>query len=382
MANDVAADMQPADLKRLLPTEHELSRVERAQLEAVRLDCLGTALQSLFQDAREQLPAQSITELKNDLAKGPGDAPPQPKEGSPGSQNPTAVTWQTIHDELQGLHLELLDWLACIGRPIVLAYELGRSLHDTVTSPYQALLVDRAQSDQQKPSTTIDALTSALGRDRIATLQEWLGTLAPHLPTDSSSVVKASLGRWSDYVTAGLVDGYPGKAKGGAAGKKQFAEHSTEALLRQGDVWLNLLVGTQSLNGILTPEAYVAAGEQALSRSARIIRRVVVHYWPAIFIVVLAAAGLTALSGVYLGGAGKVWTQIATIGSALGITAKGIGSRIAKLADAGEKPIYRAAEVDAMAWAVTTLPKARLSIRGVRALRRSGVQGQAPLGRA
>jgi len=98
--------------------------------------------------------------------------------------------------------------------------------------------------------------------------------------------------------------------------------------LQQGDVWLNLLVGTQILDGLLTPEAHVAAGEAALARSARIIRRVVRHYWVAIALLVLAAAGLTAWAGVYLTGAGKVWTQIATIGSVLGITAKGIGNRM------------------------------------------------------
>jgi hypothetical protein len=39
------------------------------------------------------------------------------------------------------------------------------------------------------------------------------------------------------------------------------------SLLRQGDAWINLLVGTESTQVLLTPEGLVAAGVHALRRS-------------------------------------------------------------------------------------------------------------------
>jgi hypothetical protein len=363
LANDATEDFVVGGLGRLLPTEHELPREARARLDATRLGCLAASLQGLDQNDQDPLPITDIAALQKAVAK---------------------ADWPAIKDSLPALHLKLLDSLACMDRAVILGYELGRSLRDTVTMPAQtAVTVPRGDGESaispQHPWVT--ALTTALDQDRVANLQEWLATLAPHFPADSGAVVKTSIGRWSDFAAAAWVDSIPGKVKGSST-KPEFAKETAIGLLKQGDVWLNLLVGTESLNGILTPEAYVAAGEQALRRSARIIARVVRHYWIAIVLIVLAAAGLTALSAAYMGGAGRVWTQIAVIAGALGITAKGIATRVARLADAGEKPIYRSEELDAMAWAVTTLPDAKLTPLAVWHLRSSGIQGRASLGRA
>jgi hypothetical protein len=324
------------------------------------------SLESLFSPNDEATPSSDVGALKTDLERH------EPE-------------WDKVGQDLTTLHMDVMAYLACAGRTVLLAYQLGRSLYDTVSSPAQARakeLQGKERAGNQDLPETLGALMAAFGRDQIAVLQGGLVTLAPHFPDESASVVKTSLGRWSEWVSAAFVPGTPGKVKGGSDEKAALVDQGAQALLRQGDVWLSILVGTESLAGLLTPEARVAAGEEALSRSARIIRRVALHYWVAIAVVVLAAAALTALSGLYMGGAGKVWTQIVTIGGAIGITAKGISTRVSRLADAGEKPIYRAEEVDALAWALTTLPKANLSVRGVHALRRGGIQGSAPLGRA
>jgi hypothetical protein len=335
-------------------------------VEVVRLECLIKSIESLFSPNDEPAPSSHIVALKTDID----------------SQDPE---WDKVEQDLTALHMDFMAYLACAGRTILLAYQLGRSLHDTVSGPAQARAKELHGServrDQDLPDT-LGALIAAFDRDQIAVLQGGLATLAPHFPDESASVVKTSLGRWSEWVSAAFVPGTPGKVKGGSDERAALVDQGAQALSRQGDAWLSILVGTESLAGLLTPEARVAAGEDALSRSARIIRRVALHYWVAIAVIVLAAAALTVLSGLYMGGAGKVWTQIVTIGGAIGITAKGISTRVSKLADAGERPIYRAAEVDALAWALTTLPKANLSIRGVHALRRGGIQGSAPLGRA
>jgi hypothetical protein len=154
------------------------------------------------------------------------------------------------------------------------------------------------------------------------------------------------------------------------------------SLLPQGDSWLNLLVGAESSDGLLTPEGFVAAGEAALSRTARIIKKILLQYWFALLILLIVLAVVLFFSAQNLSGAGKVWTQIAAIVGALGVTAKGIGSTMAVLSKDAEKPIFGLEKIDAMAWAVTTIPVGlKLNNQGVRVLRASGIRPPSPLGR-
>lgn len=366
LAAAVAHPVTVGDLERILPTEHELDRLPRSRLQAVRISYLSATLGGLLPAGEEPMPVGELHTLQTRL------------DGN-------EVDWAAAKSDLEQLHLKFLDALACAGRPLILAYQLGRSLRDTTYLPDQerAGELEGKEFDPEHAGIpkTVAKLRQELRRDRVVTLQGWLDALAPNFPADTAAVVKTSLGRWSDWSGAALDDAQPGALKKKES-KDALANVGTQALLQQGDVWLNLLVGTQSLDGLLTPEAHAAAGEAALARSARIIRRVVRHYWVAIALLVLAAAGLTAWAGVYLTGAGKVWTQIATIGSALGITAKGIGNRIARLAGAGERPIYQAETIDAYAWAITAIPSTTLDRTGRRVLRRSGIQKLTPLGRA
>jgi hypothetical protein len=97
----------------------------------------------------------------------------------------------------------------------------------------------------------------------------------------------------------------------------------------------------------------------------------------------IVIAVLLFFSAQNITGAGKVWTEIAVIAGALGVTAKGIGSTMAELSKDAEKPIFGLEKIDAMAWAVTTIPvELKLTSRGVRALRTSGIRPSSPLGRA
>jgi hypothetical protein len=152
-------------------------------------------------------------------------------------------------------------------------------------------------------------------------------------------------------------------------------------LLPQGDAWLMLLTGARPCAGLLTPEAYVAAGEDALSRSAATARHVLEHYWSWVVIGTAALGGVLYLIFSNLGGAGQVWTSIAAIGGWLGISANTIASSARRLAAEAERPVFAMAEEDAMAWAVTTMPKVDLSKRGVRQLRKAGIAPPSTLGR-
>jgi hypothetical protein len=153
-------------------------------------------------------------------------------------------------------------------------------------------------------------------------------------------------------------------------------------LLRQGDVWLMLLMGELETRGLLTPEGYVAAGEAALRRTGAIVRGILRHYWLGLLAIAAALGGALFLAARYLEGAGKVWTSIAAIIGGLGISAQTIASTSSRLAAEAEKPVFAVAEEDVMAWAITTMPPLHhLSHRGVRYLRRANVAPTASLGR-
>ena len=179
-----------------------------------------------------------------------------------------------------------------------------------------------------------------------------------------------------------LDKGHPGSLRLLARNNKKadVVPGLKDALLNQGDVWLNLLTGAEATAGLLTPEACVAAGEAALSRTVRIIRRVVLHYWVAFLLLAAALGVIIWLAADNLSGAAKVWTQIAAIAGALGVSTKGVANGVVRMSGSAEKPIYQAEKLDAMAWAITTLPRVKLDNRGVRALRRSGIQRSSPLG--
>jgi len=347
-----------------MPTEHELDEVERVNLELNRLDSLLKQLAaSLPLSSDHPLPADASV-LQTAWAKGLGSDPSA--EAITGAKDALRVA------QLQ-FNVEILTTLGCTGRELALAYQLGRSIRDTANPT--------VSGDRNNDTDLLTALNAQLSRQRISKVQDWLAVLSQYLPVDSATIVSTSMGRWSEFSFTVLHDSTPGQLKNGVT-PPSVARGYLPALLDQGDVWLNLLTGTESTAGLLTPESYVAAGEASLSRTARIIRRIIRHYWFLLVIVVVALGGILWISALYLGGASKVWTQIAAIVSALGVTAKGIGSSISKLSEAAERPIYQAEKLDAMAWAVTTLPTVTITGPGVRALRRSGIQRSSSLGRA
>jgi hypothetical protein len=337
-----------------LPTENELPPDQRIELELIRLDCLLNSLAPM-------LPADDGHSL-------PSSAPLlQMKAGGPALQT-----------ALQTFHLQVLETLACCSHELSLAYQLGRSLRDTANPPVSD--ENPPASPEPSPRTISTGLTKQLGRGRIAKLQQWLSVLRPHFPDDTAALVSASAGRWSQWTSTVLDDGDPGKRRPTERNEDLLTRAQAD-LLNQGDVWRQLLVGVQATDDLLTPEAFVAAGEAALSRTARIVRRVALHYWVALLVLAIALAAILFVSAKYLGGAAKVWTQIAAIATSLGITARGIGSGVARLSPSAERPIYQAEKLDAMAWSVTTLPRVDLNRQGVHALRRAGILQSSSLGR-
>ncbi len=336
----------PANRPAQLPTVYELVPEQRRELELARLRHLLTGLLPDFADSA-----------------GIPDVP----RGDDDHQQ------RTRRAKLESLNLAILMALTAMRPELQLAYELGRSLRDTANPP-------GGEAD----------LGTQLDRRRIAKLQDWLVTLSPEFPPLTAAVVAASVGRWSDLAAVTVEPSETTQASGRRPSPLRPRNHQTQApaaetmysyLLQQGDVWLMLLIGELQTSGLLTPEGYVSAGEAALRRSGAIVRGILRHYWVGLLCLAAALGGTLFLAARYLEGASKVWTSIACIAGALGVSVQTIASTSARLAAEAERPVFAVAEEDAMAWAITTTPPLTLAARSVRRLRRAGVAPNASLGR-
>jgi hypothetical protein len=325
---------RPANRPSQLPTVNELGPEQRRELELARLRHLLTGL----------LPDFAGSARLSEVPSGDDDH-----------------QQRTRRSALESLNLAILTALTATRPELQLAYELGRSLRDTANPP-------GGDAD----------LGTQLERLRIAKLQDWLVTLSPEFPPLTAAVVAASVGRWSD-LAAVTVD--TGESTRSHRTLPLTVETMYSYLLQQGDVWLMLLIGELQTSGLLTPEGYVSAGEAALRRSGAIARGILRHYWFGLLCVAAALAGTLFLAARYLEGGGKVWTSIACIGGALGVSVQTVASTSARLTAEAERPVFAVAEEDAMAWAITTMPPLTLAARSVRRLRRAGVAPDASLGR-
>ncbi len=275
---------QQSDTSDRLPTEHELPPDQRTQLEGKRINALLARLGALLLET------------------------PDPKPGVPRvtlSAGSPAAAGALDRAGLTQANLEILEWLACAGREYGIAYQLGRSLRDTANPPVRQ---DGERSDADKKDITDrenqltpkkasedpreaakqqkdaedrsnwefgarEALTKQLSRVRVTKVQEWLSTLTPYLPVDAAAIVGASIGRWADLTNTIFDTDSPSRLSRGQS-KLEVAGELTKSLLPQGDAWINLLVGAESSDGLLTPEAYVApwTGRRGSSgRSPRVI---------------------------------------------------------------------------------------------------------------
>ncbi len=339
-----------------LPTVNELAPDQRRELEKTRLRHLLTDLLSANFPGLATLDAVPVGDDED--------------AGAAQQESPR----ETRKNTLLVLNLQILTALTDTQPEIQLAYELGRSLRDTANPP----------------NGTPKGLAVQLSHSRIAKLQEWLATLAPEFPQLTAAVVAASLGRWSDLAAVTVVEDEPAGARvrrlfrprlPRSDKRETIAEQMVSYLLQQGDVWLMLLIGELETSGLLTPEGYVTAGESALRRTGAIVRSIIRHYWFGLLCVLAALFGALFLASRYLEGGGKVWTSIAAIVGACGVSAQTIASTASRLVSEAERPVFAMAEEDALAWAITTPPPLDLTFTGVRHLRRAGVAPTASLSR-
>jgi hypothetical protein len=326
-----------------------------------------TTLHELPTGDRKDLELGRLTHLLDSLAKFPECT----AAGLPGDtnmlKNQGAADYKT---RIIDFNLLILKALALTSPGIELAYELGCSIRDTVNPP----------SSEGGPVT--EELARRLARSRVTKMQDWLATLSSRFPTHAAPIVSASLGRWSELAELTIAPSSSSlrRVKGGGA-KDAFSQQMREPLLQQGDLWLTLLAGTLPTSGLLSPEGYVAAGEEALRRSVLIIRMAIKKYFIVVSLVVILTVGILYVAYINLEGAAKVWTFIATIAGFLGLSAKSASSWLGSTSLKAGAPLFDLAQEDAMAHAITTIPEVPLKNSGVRQLRRTGVTPPAAISR-
>ncbi len=271
------------------------------------------------------------------------------------------------------LHVQLLTKLTAAESRLGKAYGLGRALADTCREPSDAA-----------------GLGAELAYYRIANLLAWLDDLSSVLPPHAASSVCRSLGRWRDAI----YPPDPAKRKPetfrewiryewrylgrrGPSGVVKFeagdatvpalaADIGTtlRALRRQGELWRALLCGEKEAKDMLEIGNYISAASQMLRRTAAIVRSVTFRM-PLLTCATLALTG----GGIYLlskGGSSHLVAGATSVLVAFGLTWKGVGGALGRLAGRLEQPLWGAVLDDAIADAITLLPGNRSERGGKR----------------
>jgi hypothetical protein len=247
------------------------------------------------------------------------------------------------------LHLELLMQLAANPGQSN-AYQLGRALSDACWLPSQA---------------GPDFFLREFGRNNLATLQTWLTQAGDALAALPAAAVSRSLENWQDWAD---VNASPLTSNWSTA-----HEIVVTALRTQGQAWRAQLAGQADSSGPISPDAWVHAGQSMLRTSRTLTLTAVRRFWPIMVVVAAATGGLLYLAIANSTGTARVWTSLATVAAALGVTGASVRAAAIRAASGIEHDISQAASLDARAWSITWLPtmpqsrlrRYRLARRGV-----------------
>ena len=201
------------------------------------------------------------------------------------------------------------------------------------------------------PDRGPDSFLRAFGRGELAELQVLLRASSEVLPPVAAATVNKSLEAWGDWtdVTAPVL----------RSGWASVAAPVLQALRVQGDIWHQLL----SVQTVDEDEADPGPTRAAVGRR---------------FFLILIVAALTAtvlyLTIANFSGAAKVWTVIATITAALGVSGASLMSSARKAANAFGWNRQTTVKAEARVWSVTLFPAIPLSAMQRRRLDRRDVR--------
>jgi hypothetical protein len=228
-----------------------------------------------------------------------------------------------------GLHMDTIALLTAANFRFGKAYGLGRALADTCRKPENC-----------------GEVCEELGRRRIANLLGWLDELSSALPQHAGHSVAASLERWRDCA---------------AQWKDGTSPISDDELLRrlrrQGELWRALLSGEKHGSEMLEIDNWLDVAHGFMRRAGRIGRGLVLRM-PLLTLLILAlfALGVWLMLRQHAEPASIVAGAAGIVGS-LGLTWKGIGGTLGQLLEKLEQPLIGAATDQAIADAITLLPR-------------------------
>jgi hypothetical protein len=257
------------------------------------------------------------------------------------SQTPDECTG--FKSAIETFHLALLTRLTVSAQIYGSAYSVGRTLSDICWQP-----------------TDLDSLRQQFAKAQLSNLHAWLTDIDAYVPTCAKAVA-TSLDHWGTWLEVSEID--------------WNADQNTilDALHSQGGHWRSILIDDQNPTFLLTPEAFVEAGEAALRRAGHISIRVIVQFWWLFLILVLATAAVIVVAFENTNGAARVWTTAVSLLASIGVTGTTIRTTARNLATEAGHTLFNLEEVDAVSWAVTWLPPIPASAGTRRQLRRRGV---------
>jgi hypothetical protein len=209
---------------------------------------------------------------------------------------------------VEQFHVELLSKFTAADYRLGKGYGLGRALADTT----------RNAAD----------LRDELAVDGVATLTAWIRDLSTAFPPHAGHVVARSLEAWSAW------------AKQPPGGDAEEAQNRAQ-LQAQGRLWRSLLSGEKRGTDMLEARDYIAAGEETLQDTAKLVRPVLAHHWPVLAVVVsLFVIGV--LVAVLADDAGGIVGGLGAILASVGIGWKGLGTAAGKTLAHIETPLWGA----------------------------------------
>jgi hypothetical protein len=312
MAELFRADLRHRSTRRDgdLPGLGSLSDDQRREISVDQIHAACTQLTPAIQQAGLTVPTDELSVVRTALAN-----------------------WDTAGQAaVEALHLKLLGTLTAADFRLGKAYGLGRALADTCRKP-----IDLA------------GVKDELERFRIANLLAWLDELSTALPPHAAHSVYTSLEQWRDWAVA-----------------DQLPDDATATIKRQGELWRALLSGEKRGTEMLEIGNYLQAAGKIAGRMSAIASRVMLHFWWLVLIV----AGLIAGSVILFieGGSSHIVAGAGTLLAALGLSWKGIGGALGKLAGKLEQPLWGAVLDTAIADAITLKPGNKADLLGRRNL--------------
>lgn len=281
-----------------LPGLGSLSDEERREISVDQVQAALTQLTPAIQKAGLTVPTNELNAVRTALGNWAADGPPA----------------------VEALHLKLLGTLTAAAFRLGKAYGLGRALADTCRKP-----------------TNPDGVKNELDPFRVANLLAWLDELSSALPPHAAHSVYASLKQWRDWAAA-----------------NQQPLDATTAIKRQGELWRALLSGEKRGTEMLEIGNYLQAAGTVAGQMNSIFWRAILHFWCLIVIV----TGLIAASILLFikGGSSHIVAGAGTLLAAFGLSWKGVGGAVGKLAGKLEQPLWGAVLDTAIADAITLKP--------------------------